>query len=108
MRISAQPVPAAPFGDRRVLLLPPATNGNQHSKPASWLTPSRQSEDFLDMEGDNQGGDIPADDPAESFGDWHLPLLPPPTNGNRHSKLAPWLTPLRLSEDFLNTEGEDQ
>ena len=31
------------------------------------------------------------------FGDRCLPILPPPTNGNRYSQPAPWLTPLRLS-----------
>ena len=46
--------------------------------------------------------------PIAPFGDWRLPLIPLPSNGYRHSQLAPWLTPLRLSEDSPNPEGEDQ
>ena len=46
--------------------------------------------------------------PATHFRDRRLPLLPPPMNGNRHSKPTPWPTPLQRSEEFLNSEGEDQ
>ena len=45
---------------------------------------------------------------AAPFGYWRLPLLPPPTNENRHPKPAPWHTPSRRSKDFTNSEGEDQ
>ena len=40
LRRPTQPVPAAPFGDWRLPLLPPPTNENRHSKPAPWHTPS--------------------------------------------------------------------
>ena len=60
------------------------------------------------MEVEDQGGNTPADDPAESFGYRRLPLLPPPTNGNWHSQPTPWLTPSRLREDFPYNEGEDK
>ena len=46
--------------------------------------------------------------PAAPFRDRRLPLLPPPSNGDRHSKPAPWLTSLQFSEDFPGTEGEKQ
>ena len=89
LRRPAQPVPATPSVYRRLPVLPPTTNGNRHSKPAPLLTPLRRSEYFFDTERDYQGGEIPAADPAASFGDHRLPLLPPPTNENRHFQLAP-------------------
>ena len=45
---------------------------------------------------------------ASPFGDQYLPLLPPPSNGNRNSQPAPWLTTSRFSENFPGTDGEDQ
>ena len=47
-------------------------------------------------------------DPVEPFRDQHPPLLPLPSNGKRHSQLAPWHTPSRFSEESLNLEGGDQ
>ena len=58
----AQPGPAAPFGYRRLPLLPPPSNGNRHSQLAPWLTPSQFSEDFPNTEGEYQGGKTPAAD----------------------------------------------
>ena len=46
--------------------------------------------------------------PVAPFGDWRLPLFPISSNGNWHSQLAPWLTPLRFRKYSLNPEGEDQ
>ena len=46
--------------------------------------------------------------PVTPFGDWCLLLLPFPSNGNRNSQTAPWLIPSLFSEDFPNTEGEEQ
>ena len=108
LRRPAQPVPAKTFRDWRLPLLPHPTNGNRHSQPAPWTTPSQRSEDFLDTEGEYQGGEIPVANPDAPFGDRRLPLLHPPTSGNRHSQPAPWLMPSLLSEDFTNKEGEDQ
>ena len=62
MRRPAQPVPSAPFGDRRLPLLPPPTNGNRHSQPASWITPSQINEEFPNTEGEDQGGETPEAD----------------------------------------------
>ena len=45
-------------------------------------------------------------DPVSPFGDWHLPLLPLPSNGNRHSQPAPWSTPLWFRKYYLDLEGE--
>ena len=58
----AQPLPVATFGDRRLPFLPPPLNGNRESQPAPWLTPSRFSEEFPNMEGKDQGGETPAAD----------------------------------------------
>ena len=38
--------------------------------------------------------------PFTPFGDRRLPLLPLPSNGNRNSQPAPWLTPFQFSEEF--------
>ena len=70
--------------------------------------PLQRSEEFIDMEGEDQGGEIPAANPAATFVYRRLPLFPPPTNGNRQYQPATWLTSLRLSEDLPDTEGEDQ
>ena len=47
-------------------------------------------------------------EPAASFRYRRLHLLPPSTNGNRYSQLAPWLTPSQLREDFPDKKGDDQ
>ena len=61
LRRLTQPVPALPFGDRCLPLLPPPLNGNWHSQLAPWLTPLRFSKEFPDMEGEDQGGKTPGD-----------------------------------------------
>ena len=60
LRRPAKPDPVAPFGDRRLPLLPLPLNRNRHSQPAPWSTPSRFREDYLDSEGEDQGGKTPA------------------------------------------------
>ena len=65
-----QPVLAASFGDQRPPLLPPTTNGNRHSQPAPWLTPSGFSEEFLDTLGEDQGGENPAADHSRELHYW--------------------------------------
>ena len=46
--------------------------------------------------------------PASLFRDWRLPLLPHPSNGDRHSKPATLLMSSQFSEDFPGMEGEKQ
>ena len=47
LRRPAKPDPVAPFGDRRLPLLPLPLNENRHSQPSPWSTPSRFSKDYL-------------------------------------------------------------
>ena len=78
LRRTAQAVPTTPFGNRRLPLLPPTANVKRHYKPAPWHTPSQWSEDFLNLEGGDQGDSIPAANPPQSLEISASPLLPPP------------------------------
>ena len=85
LRRSAQSVPATPLGDRRRPLLPSTANENRRYKPAPWPTPLRRSEEFLNLEGKDQGDIIPAAEPAYLFWDQRLTIPPPSMSGCRFS-----------------------